>query len=237
MNIDSTFLWFIIYYGLPVAFLCFLYYSSWWTTDGYRRWWKWILWKRKPRKGWSRLRTPGRVIYHCASSPEDDTVKRLFFEGATETSKIRKKIFKVLAKDSESGATLSAITEWDAIVESARCLSIYRREPLMAGGWAQTVNANTSQCILGMELGFCNLGCWTESAVGHELVHTAQEVREYALRKEWEDSSYIQAIWRYARFEGEAHLHFWLWPITLLFILSVLALLLLASWSDLWQIP
>lgn len=235
MITESTSFWFVAYFLTPVAATLGLYFSMWWTPDGRRRWEILVARKRQPLPGWSRLNTPSRVIYHCPNSPENDGVKRLFHEGATESKKIKSKIVKVLDKGSKRRVAPSTIDTWEILTDTATCHIIYRREPFMAGGWAQTKGESTSDCILGLEKFFCRLGAWTESAVGHELVHTAQEVREFALRQEWRQLPFWRSFWRFFRIEGEAHLHFWLWPLTLLLALVPVVLLGLAFWRDLWD--
>lgn len=167
--------------------LFLIYRLCWWGDDGRRLWWRFVP-GMKPISDWCRLDTPRRMIYHRSSqSADDQKVRTLFIDASGESDQIKMRIVDfILSKDAESvQAIAERALKWKRLINEARYLLIYRREPGMAGGWAQSEHPKTSSCVLALERLFCHLGPWTLSAVGHESAHVAQEVRNCALRREW----------------------------------------------------
>lgn len=196
---------------LPVCFvlLCAAYWLLYWEDDGLQRWRRWISmllrvailnrdggrrWWRKwiSHEGrvsdWERLKTPRRVIYFRPKQTEaHQEVKDLFVAAAMEHPHIKRRIVsQILSRNAGNKETVDRRTqEWIELVFKADGLLIHRREPFLAGAWAQTKDSKCSKCVFGIERLFRRLGPWTWAAIGHEFVHVAQEVRTKALRKDW----------------------------------------------------
>ncbi len=181
---------------------------------------------RKPKPGWVQLPTPKRYcVYH---KPDDFSangrVAKLFQHAiVVDEKRISKRIIsRVLVKglkgDKERIESLRTerSLKWGRLVAESEtsCFVVYPCKPFVVIGWAQSKNAHTSDCILGLE-GFI-LQCaeiillrhLTLSTMGHELVHVAQEARggiptrtEMPLRDEWLEKG---GFWKWLRIESEA---------------------------------
>lgn len=205
------------------------YRLAWWTASGVRVYWR-LIPVFKPVRGWKKLCTPSRVIFYC---PEDNTanenIRRVFLQKVL-LDEVAVIIVRVLSKESTTSDTRVMFRIWEDAIKRARYFRLYRREPLMAGGWAQTRTNRTSDCILGLEDLYSRCGRWTTHAVGHELVHVAQEIREKALRKEWDPTRhFIDEL----LVEWEAHYCFKLWPYTVFFCTTII-IVLIFCWQLLW---
>jgi hypothetical protein len=214
------------------AFLLSLvaYWLCWWTKKG-KRVGCHLLPIRPALSGWERLSTPrNRRCLYCRPSEEmlNDRIRNKFLRtaGSNEVAaKIRIALQEDLAWQDRSHAT-QLFARWGQLLEEAYICQIYSTMPLATGGWAQSLSGETSDCILGLEWFYSKLGKWTTQAIGHELIHVAQEARDGALRREWSRQPISWGI----MIEAEAHYHFRLWPYTFLGIAVTLVLFINSSY-------
>lgn len=198
---------------LPFGTFIFIGAAYWcwcWTPRGTRYYSLLPFFRCSPQYGWRRLPTPRRCIYHRPEAAALNAEVTHHFESTARLPAVIDKITRVLGSGAVPGSQQhrERFLEWIRALGSAKKFCIFRREPLIAGGWAQTVSSSSSACILGLEPFYQRLGFLTVDAAGHELVHVAQEIRELALRKEWKGLGLADAL----RIEAEAYFLFMMWP-------------------------
>jgi hypothetical protein len=217
-----------------IVALLFLYSLICWRSNGRRLWTILFPWMGgKARAGWTRLATPRRCIFYDTNDKyEHELVKSRFIE---HSQRIEELIEGVLRKD--LGANTQPLNvlkqRWRCLVDGAGYYSIRRQIPLFAGGWAQTRTPSNSKCILGLEPLYCLFKPIAEDAIGHELVHVAQEAREQGLRKEWFVTGWPSLRHTFAM-EGEAWLTFRLIP-GVFVIAWTLCILYAWGWPLVWR--
>lgn len=173
--------------------------------------WAWItFWNNTPRLGWKPLPTPRRIIYIDTKATErNQEIADLFLRGR-ESPSITDVIDQVLSLESSFWDVPEKIRLWNDRVKTAKCYRIHRCICWIAGGWAQRESAQSGVYVFGLEAPWLWLGIVTQHAVGHELVHAAQDVRSGIFQAEWSGMSLMQALF----VEGEALVAFCLVPLT-----------------------
>ena len=182
-----------------------------------------ILPRRKAPLDYVVLATPRRNLRIYRSCSLSSNVRALFQEAVADLSNVDR--FRAILGTTDPGD----LAQLQNRIADA---SFYLLKPCRPGrifAWSQTISPRDTTLLLGFEPFLRHLGPLLFAALGHELAHCAQEVRENLLTREWNELP-VATVRRWFRVELEVHMYFWEWP--LLFIGIVTFHLIVAFWSS-----
>jgi len=185
-----------LYVPFGLLVLVFFYWLCCWTKSG-KRVIEVALRRHPNRSDWNPLPTPRRTLFIRTLDTTSNAIVAALFRAAVADPRISEIIEAIVGDEMKFG-------ELHSVLHLAEFWRLYPRLAQTVAAWAQTRDRASSNIVLGLEWPWHKLGLISTHAVGHELVHVAQEVREHALRAEWDGLDVIRAT----LLELEAHLAF-----------------------------
>jgi hypothetical protein len=185
-----------------------------------------LLPRRKAPKSYVAHETPRSKIILYRSISSSEIVRAYFREIFTDES-VKTRLIEILGAADE--LTWSCFAKR---IDEAKSHLVKPSRPGRVFAWAQAWSISNPTLLVGFEPFLLYLKPVLDGAIGHELAHCAQEIREGVLTKEWNDLP-SSGLRRWFRIELEAHLYFLLWPLLVAIVICIHWLL--AFWSAVWS--